>query len=151
MALRRSDGRRGNYAAFVAPRMRDGRVMVVQNRQTGEWMMPGGMAEHNEAPRRTAAREMREETGYRPKSPLRFVTASRRGISFFETKVDLPRNKKSRRRQFDKRYSRDETSDYGFVDPRRSTLVVTDVTGRRKRSKPTSFRKGTASQLRAVS
>lgn len=41
----------------------DGRVLLIRHRRSGWWLPPGGRGEQGEAPARTAAREVEEETG----------------------------------------------------------------------------------------
>lgn len=43
--------------------IRDGRVLLVQGRSLGPYMMPGGEIEPNESPSDAAVRELQEETG----------------------------------------------------------------------------------------
>ena len=52
-------------SAFVVLRS-NGRVLLVQPR-SGRWQLPGGRLEPGESPRRAALREVREETGLRPR------------------------------------------------------------------------------------
>lgn len=42
----------------------DGRILLQQRADTGEWGVPGGIIEPGEAPAAAAVREVREETGY---------------------------------------------------------------------------------------
>ena len=123
--------------------------MVVRDRASGRWMLPGGRVGRRERSKRGAARELFEESGHRPGSPLRLVDR-RGGTSLYET--DLRRHSHAgRNRRFHRRSTPRETADYGFLDPTRSRLVVTDFHGRRKDANPVSFRRGTVSHLRALS
>jgi ADP-ribose pyrophosphatase YjhB (NUDIX family) len=47
----------------VLPRDADGRILLVRNVHTGEWMTIGGMVEPDEDPSDAARREAREEAG----------------------------------------------------------------------------------------
>lgn len=44
--------------------VRDGRILLVQERSDGRWAMPGGWADVGEAPSAMVAREVREESGF---------------------------------------------------------------------------------------
>lgn len=137
------------YAAFTAPRDARGRVMVVKNRRTGEWMLPGGLANPGERSSETAVRETREETGLTPHM-LREVHNNRRhGVKLYDAPGAVTHSRRGRRALFHKRKDRAETSDYGFVDPNSRRLRVTSYDGTRKNS-GSSFRKGTVSHLRAL-
>jgi ADP-ribose pyrophosphatase YjhB (NUDIX family) len=45
--------------------IRDGEVLLVRGRDDGLWTVPGGWAEVGESPRRSAEKELLEESGYR--------------------------------------------------------------------------------------
>lgn len=134
--------------AFVAPYDSSGRVMVVQDRQTGKWMLPGGRVNSWEQSRDGGKREFWEETGNHPGSPLQFVER-KNGTTLFETTLHNGSHW-TRNQRFHRRPDKHETSDYGFVNPRRGHLVVTDFSGRRKDAKPGTFRHGTVSHLRSL-
>lgn len=55
-----ADARVGNAGCLV---VRSGAVLMVQQRLSGGWALPGGTAENGERAACTAARETREETG----------------------------------------------------------------------------------------
>lgn len=59
-------------AALVALWHRGG-VLMVFDRFRQSWELPGGMIEPGETPHRAATRELLEETGQSPDSPLQFV------------------------------------------------------------------------------
>jgi ADP-ribose pyrophosphatase YjhB (NUDIX family) len=44
--------------------LRDGKILLVQERSDGGWTMPGGWADVGEAPSAVAVREVREESGF---------------------------------------------------------------------------------------
>jgi len=44
--------------------IRDGKILLVQERSDGGWTMPGGWADVGDAPSAMVAREVREESGY---------------------------------------------------------------------------------------
>lgn len=44
--------------------VRDGRILLVQERADGRWAMPGGWADVGDRPSETAERETREESGF---------------------------------------------------------------------------------------
>ena len=141
----------GGRVSFVAPRLPDGRVMVVKNARTGEWMMPGGHVDRGEGSARAALRELREEAGVRRASRLRRMSGKGDRVNFYEARVSIPSSRRGRMRVFSGRDTPSETSDYGFVRPSSSNpMVVTDYDGKRKPNGG-SFRKGTASQLKRVS
>ncbi|UFR00205.1 NUDIX domain-containing protein [Streptomyces sp. Go40/10] len=50
-----------------------GEVVMVHDRFRDHWELPGGLREPGETPRRTAVRELFEESGQVPGGPLRFV------------------------------------------------------------------------------
>lgn len=47
-----------------AAAFRDGRVLLVREVSDGAWTLPGGWADVNETPAQSAAREVREESGF---------------------------------------------------------------------------------------
>jgi ADP-ribose pyrophosphatase YjhB (NUDIX family) len=47
--------------------IRDGRVLLVREREDGGWTLPGGWADVGDAPSLAALREVREESGYEAK------------------------------------------------------------------------------------
>ena len=110
-------------------------------------MLPGGLAEHAETPEGTALRETREETGMHAHR-LRMVH-TRNGVALYDSGPSVPRTYSARHHAFRRRASYDETTDYGFVDPRQPLLTVTSYMGRRKPAAQ-SFRTGTVSHLRAL-
>lgn len=144
-----------DYASFVTPHTpRGNRVMVVQNKRTGEWMIPGGMVDRGEQSHDAARREMQEETGWTASMPLRKVSEKlvhRGRVSLFTTSMS-PSDLQShthRIRQFHKRSHPHETCDYGFVDLRASDkFQVTSYSGM---PKPHSqFRPGSIDHLSQV-
>ena len=136
-----------NYAAFTAPRDALGRVMVVQNRRTGEWMLPGGLANLGEHSYETARRETREEAGISP-ARLRRVHGHNR-VTLFDAPRAVSRSHRSRASAFRTRKDQRETKDYGFVDPSAPLLRVTSYDGTPK-GRQHSFRKGTVGHIRRL-
>ena len=57
--------RRPVFGVMVVAIDREGRLVLMRRADTGTWGLPGGMAEWGERVAETAARELREETGYR--------------------------------------------------------------------------------------
>ncbi len=51
----------------------DGEVAMVYDRFRQQWELPGGLIEPGESPRQAAARELWEESGQPPVTPLRFA------------------------------------------------------------------------------
>lgn len=51
--------------AAVAIRRADGRILLVKQRHTGLWALPGGLVRRRELPPAAAAREVHEEVGIR--------------------------------------------------------------------------------------
>ena len=121
--------------AFVAPMDSRGNVMVVRDRRSGKWMLPGGRVESGETSAQGAVREMWEETGNKIGGPLRRVERLR------------PGSRSDRLRRFHRRSHKNETADHGFVNPYKRRLVVKDHRGRKKDVNPVSFRRGTVSHL----
>ena len=145
--------RRSPQSAFVGAKTRDGRVMVVQDRRTGKWMLPGGRMSKRDrsSGRRCASREAFEESGMRL-SPfaLTRVGDSRDSCRLYKTRVSLPKTRGNRVRNFQRRSHKNETRDYGFVDPSNAKMVVETWGGKRKDYNPVSFRPGTVSHLRRL-
>lgn len=52
--------------------VRDGKILLVKERQDGRWCMPGGWADVGEGPSEAVAREVREESGFLVK-PVKVV------------------------------------------------------------------------------
>jgi ADP-ribose pyrophosphatase YjhB (NUDIX family) len=48
--------------------VRDGKILLIQERMDGRWAMPGGWADLGDAPASVAEREVWEESGYRVKA-----------------------------------------------------------------------------------
>lgn len=61
--------------------VREGRILLVQERQDERWCMPGGWADVGELPSAMVAREVREESGYEvePRKVLGVFDANRGG------------------------------------------------------------------------
>lgn len=62
-------------AGYITPKIdvrgavvRDGRILLIQERTDGKWAMPGGWADLGDAPASVAEREVWEESGYRVKA-----------------------------------------------------------------------------------
>lgn len=141
-----------SYASFVTPfTPRGNRVMVVQNAQTGKWMIPGGRNDRGERSPDAAKREMEEETGWRSSNRLYRVsekTIPRGRINLFRTSLTPAdvRSHSQRMRHFRSRSHPHETSDYGFVDLRRpGKFQVTSYAGQPKQH--SQFRMGSAAHL----
>lgn len=65
--------------------VKDGRILLVQERTDGKWCMPGGWADIDEAPAEMVMREVREESG--------FVVVPRKVIGVFDAnRTGMPRN-----------------------------------------------------------
>ncbi len=61
----------GNDIGYATPKVdvraavfRDGRILLVQEREDGGWTLPGGWADVGDSPSNAAVREVREESGY---------------------------------------------------------------------------------------
>jgi 8-oxo-dGTP pyrophosphatase MutT (NUDIX family) len=121
--------------------------MVVRDRLSGRWMLPGGLRSGREFPNQTARRETREEAGLRLRRSQLQRKVSKNGVTLYAAENVVPRSRSARRKAFHSRRTKHETSDYGFVDIKSRRLVVTDYAGKRK-AKSGSFRKGTVSLLR---
>ncbi len=52
--------------------IRDGRILLVQERSDGRWCMPGGWADVGEVPSEMVVREVREESGFHV-TPLKVI------------------------------------------------------------------------------
>jgi ADP-ribose pyrophosphatase YjhB (NUDIX family) len=62
-------------AGYITPKVdvrgavvRDGKILLIQERADGKWAMPGGWADLGNSPASVAEREVWEESGYRVKS-----------------------------------------------------------------------------------
>lgn len=62
-------------AGYITPKIdvrgavvREGRILLIQERTDGKWAMPGGWADLGDAPASVAEREVWEESGYRVKA-----------------------------------------------------------------------------------
>ena len=62
-------------AGYITPKVdvrgaviRDGKILLIQERADGRWAMPGGWADLGNAPASVAEREVWEESGYRVKA-----------------------------------------------------------------------------------
>jgi ADP-ribose pyrophosphatase YjhB (NUDIX family) len=62
--------------------VKDGRILLVQERADGKWCMPGGWADIDEIPSAMVAREVREESGFEviPRKVVGVFDANRDGI-----------------------------------------------------------------------
>lgn len=121
--------------------------MVVRDRHTGSWMMPGGRVDRGESPEAGGRRELFEEAGVRAGHLERLSNDN--GVMLYGTRVHVPRTRSARMRSFARRGTPHETSDYGFVDPTKARMTVTDYHGNPKWNGQ-ALRRGTASQLRTV-
>jgi ADP-ribose pyrophosphatase YjhB (NUDIX family) len=61
----------GQQIGYATPKVdvraaviREGRILLVQERSDGKWAMPGGWADVGDTPSETVAREVREEAGF---------------------------------------------------------------------------------------
>jgi len=62
-------------AGYITPKVdvrgavvRDGKILLIQERADGNWAMPGGWADLGDSPRHVAEREVWEESGFRVKA-----------------------------------------------------------------------------------
>lgn len=62
-------------AGYITPKVdvrgaviRDGKILLIQERADGNWAMPGGWADLGDSPRSVAEREVWEESGFRVKA-----------------------------------------------------------------------------------
>ena len=62
-------------AGYITPKVdvrgavvRDGKILLIQERADGKWAMPGGWADLGNSPASVAEREVREESGFRVKA-----------------------------------------------------------------------------------
>jgi ADP-ribose pyrophosphatase YjhB (NUDIX family) len=62
-------------AGYITPKvdvrgavMRNGKILLIQERADGNWAMPGGWADLGNSPASVAEREVREESGFRVKA-----------------------------------------------------------------------------------
>lgn len=83
-ALRSFTGQQGYATPKVdvrAAAVRDGKILLVQERADGKWCMPGGWADVGEAPAAAVAREAREESGFAvaPRTIVGLYDANRGG------------------------------------------------------------------------
>ena len=64
-------------ATIVVPVTTDGRILILRQKQpASRWFtcLPGGLVDHGESVRRSAVRELLEETGYHPRRMVRWFT-----------------------------------------------------------------------------
>ena len=134
---------RSRRKAFVGAKTFDGRPMVVLDRSSKKWMLPGGHVRARESTKSGAIREFFEETGNRALAPMKRVH-DKNGVSLYETRV-VPGSKEQRVGRFKRRPDKRETADYGFLTKVNGEYVVTDFSGKKKHVNPKSFRKGTLS------
>jgi 8-oxo-dGTP pyrophosphatase MutT (NUDIX family) len=129
------------FAAFVLAMTPRGHVLVVQDRERGYWMLPGGGIEPGETPDAAARREFFEETGMVLGGDLAMVESA--DVVLF--RADAPRVVRA---AFARRTDWRETSDYAFVDPAEAVMTARSGRGRTKRRCPTVFRRHTPRHLR---
>jgi ADP-ribose pyrophosphatase YjhB (NUDIX family) len=62
--------------------IRDGKILLVQERSDGKWCMPGGWADIDELPSAMVVREVQEESGFTvvPRKVVGLFDANRNGI-----------------------------------------------------------------------
>ena len=65
--------RRPLTGTSIIPILADGRIVLVQRRDTSEWALPGGLVDWGETVQEAAAREMLEETGRKLERVRRLV------------------------------------------------------------------------------
>ena len=156
------------------------RVIVVQNKKTGKWMLPGGLIDRNDGKmnhistaRNAVARELLEESGFKidscyfthlnPHTPNLQTFYTRNDILGLGGKDKIPAyifcvgfnfgkiEHKRRVRIFQSRKDSHETSDYGFADISPNGIIsVQNYNGTQKVSFPTKFRRGTLEHLKMM-
>ena len=113
--------------------------LVVRNRKSKAWMMPGGHKDRSDKSFEAAAlRELREESGVVLNKKRYSVT--HRSKIFFTATTDIVMTPKI----FDMRTTRGETDAYGIAVYEGSKIVVIDSHG----NKHSNFRGGTIRQLK---
>ncbi len=75
----------GNAGCLV---VNDGRLLMVKQRLTGHWALPGGTAETDERSVCTASRETKEETGYTVRV-IRQIHQFYNGFRLYECEADF--------------------------------------------------------------
>ena len=109
----------------------DGRVLLVKPFYRDHWLLPGGTAEHNEAPEAACAREVKEEIGLALEpGPLLVVAWTparaerpRPAVSFLFDCGTLDRTEPIRLQE-------DELDDYAFFTPDEATGLLGPGTAR---------------------
>ena len=143
--------------AFVACRVRTSagdKYLVV--RGVGGWMLPGGYIDSSDRGDAGAAalRELREEAGTLvrlSRSDIERVHSSRKAALYTTKRTTAASGRRQERiRQFGERRTKNETSDYGFVDVSQTPFTVTAFSGQPKPN-GTAFRRGTVTHLAALS
>jgi 8-oxo-dGTP diphosphatase len=112
--------------AAVVLRRSDGRILLVKQRHTGAWALPGGLVRRRELPPAAAAREVGEEVGIRldgaQLGPSRIVfDPNRRALDFvFVHPAD---------EQVARRNDAAEVTRFGWFDPGRLPDVTEPTVG----------------------
>jgi 8-oxo-dGTP pyrophosphatase MutT (NUDIX family) len=102
--------------AFIGVIDENGRCLVVQNKQSKKWMMPGGVVDPNEEFKDAAIRELQEEAGVIIKNgpQVMRLTSSDNPCHLYQTVIisaDYDFH-----RAFANRSTQEETINFGFVD-----------------------------------
>ena len=66
--LAKESGHATPKVAVLGVVFRDDRVLLVRQREEGQWSLPGGWADVGESPGEAVVREIREESGYRTRA-----------------------------------------------------------------------------------
>lgn len=103
--------------AFTLIETKSGRFFVVFHTTKKEWMLPGGLCDHNEDYRTAALRETREEWGGRLNNLTHLYTTPDNAAIFLSKDNFRNTTHDQRVKIFRSRTTPWETSDYGFYNP----------------------------------
>lgn len=125
-----------------------GRVLVVQDRKTNEWTLPGGCTKIGEEPSKACCRVLHAESGYKTSLVTLRDKDKDCGLFYYGETDFGSLGRAERIRIFKGRADQEETQDYGFARYKHGKVHVQDYSGNLKNDQKIKRGRGVSTHIR---